>query len=376
MAINGTDHCALHRIFGVKPFRLIVNCKDKIRILIGPLLIMGIDKLWYSKNIISTFLLPLAWLFRTVILFRRAIYRLLNRFQRPLPVPVIVVGNITVGGTGKTPLVIWMAGFLSSKGFSPGIISRGYGGSADTWPQSVTSQSDPARVGDEPVLIASHCACPVFVAPKRIDAAKALLKQYQCDVLISDDGLQHYALMRDIEIAVLDGIRGIGNGYCLPAGPLRETAQRLKQVDYVVINGSRSVVQALAGNGYTMQLKPQRVVNLAKPDLTRSIEDFRGQSVYAIAGIGHPQRYFNILEEQGLDVVSCVYPDHYDYTPADLEFIGQPSVLMTEKDAIKIKRFAKPNYWYLPVTAEPDPEFAKQLIRKLKQRVESKRLSG
>jgi len=332
---------------------------------------MGIEKLWYSKNIISILLLPLAWLFRTVVLLRRVMYRVLNRFQSPLPVPVIVVGNITVGGTGKTPLVIWMAGFLGSNGYSPGIISRGYGGRPDTWPQSVTSRSDPARVGDEPVLIASHCACPVFVAPRRIKAAKALLGEHQCDVLISDDGLQHYALKRDIEIAVLDGIRGIGNGYCLPAGPLRETAHRLTQVDYVVINGRRSVDPGLADNEYTMQLKAQRVVNLAKPDLTRALEDFRGQPVYAIAGIGHPQRYFDMLKEQGLDVVPRVYPDHYDYTPADLEFIGTASVVMTEKDAIKIKGFARPNYWYLPVSAEPDPEFAKQLIRKLKQSIEA-----
>jgi tetraacyldisaccharide 4'-kinase len=330
---------------------------------------MGIERLWYSKNTISILLLPLAWLFRAAILLRRQMYRLHNRFRSPLPVPVIVVGNITVGGTGKTPLVIWMAGFLSANGFSPGIISRGYGGSADVWPQSVTSRSDPAKVGDEPVLIATHCACPVFVAPQRMEAAKALLGEYKCDVLISDDGLQHYALMRDIEIAVLDGVRGIGNGYCLPAGPLREAAHRLKQVDYVIVNGGQSEVRDFLDNEYTMQLKAQRVVNLALSNITRALEDFRGQTIYAIAGIGHPRRYFDMLNEQGLDIVARVFPDHYGYTPADLEFVGETAVLMTEKDAIKIRGFARPNYWYLPVIAEPDPEFAKQLISKLRQRI-------
>ncbi|MEN8133806.1 MAG: tetraacyldisaccharide 4'-kinase [Pseudomonadota bacterium] len=335
---------------------------------------MDIEDLWYEKNIVSILLLPIAWLFAAVVRLRRTYYRFWNRRHTPLPVPVIVVGNITVGGTGKTPLVIWLARFLKKQGFTPGIVSRGYGGRSESWPQFVTARSDPAMVGDEPVLIASHCACPVAVAPRRVKAARSLLSRYPCDVLISDDGLQHYALSRDIEIAVLDGERRVGNGYCLPAGPLREPPARLREVDFVIVNGKASPGHRQTDNEYAMEISIHRAVNLMHPGLVRDLEDFRGESVHAIAGIGNPERYFNMLRDRGLNIVAHAFADHYRYTPADLQFAGEESVLMTEKDAVKCKGFARANYWYLPVTARPDQDFADQLIVRLKRRIGSEDL--
>ncbi|MCP4407773.1 MAG: tetraacyldisaccharide 4'-kinase [Gammaproteobacteria bacterium] len=328
---------------------------------------MRIEDLWYEKNIVSILLLPIAWLFAVVVRLRRTYYRIRNRRHTSFPVPVIVVGNITVGGTGKTPLVIWLAKFLRNQGLTPGIVSRGYGGRSESWPQFVTDRSDPAMVGDEPVLIASHSACPVVVAPRRVKAALSLLSRYPCDVLISDDGLQHYALSRDIEVAVLDGERWLGNGYCLPAGPLREPPARLKEVDFVIVNGKASPGHHRRGNEFVMEIGIHRAVNLVSTGLVRDLEGFRGESVHALAGIGNPERFFNMLRERGLDIISHTFADHHHYIPADLQFAGEGPVLMTEKDAVKCKGFAGTNFWYLPVTARPDQDFADQLIARLKR---------
>jgi tetraacyldisaccharide 4'-kinase len=322
---------------------------------------MNIEKLWYTRNAASAFLLPVSWLFRGLSRQRRFYYEFRNRFREPLPVTVIVVGNISVGGTGKTPLVIWLAGMLRSQGYRPGIVSRGYGGKARRWPQIVTARSDPAMVGDEPVLIASRSACPMVVAPRRVEAVQALLKEYDCDIVISDDGLQHYALKRDMEIALVDGVRGFGNGHCLPAGPLRESPRRLKEVDFVIINGEHAKIGD-EYNGYRMRIEGTQVVNVNRPENVRSLDTFIGDSVHAVAGIGHPERFFDMLIAKGLTIQAHPFPDHHCYTAADLQFADEAPVLMTEKDAVKCRDIAGANHWYLRVEARPDPAFAAQLV--------------
>ena len=213
--------------------------------------------IWYKDPFIGVLLMPLGFLFSDAVRFRKFLYHLGVLKKHTLPVPVIVVGNITVGGTGKTPLIIWLVGFLKDCGFKPGIISRGYGGQAESWPQWVTADSDARNVGDEALMMAKRTACPMAVGPLRVDAAIFLLKQADCNVILSDDGLQHYALNRDIEIAVIDGERRFGNGYCLPAGPLREPIERLRSVDFVIVNGEKS-----EDNEFSMRLVGDTAVNL------------------------------------------------------------------------------------------------------------------
>ncbi len=274
--------------------------------------------------------------------------------------PVIVVGNISVGGTGKTPLVIWLATVLEDNGYRPGVISRGYGGRASVWPQLVTSDSDPALVGDEPILIARRTRCPIAVAPRRNAAARALLEAHGCDVLISDDGLQHYGLLRDIEIAVIAGERGLGNGWCLPAGPLREPPSRLREVDFVVTQG-----RVLDGS-LVMRLHGEQALNLLDPCVVQPLEAFAGRRIHAVAGIGNPKRFFDDLARIGLELNAHPFPDHHRFTAADLEFGDEHPVLMTEKDAVKCRAFAKAHHWYVPVTAQPDERLAQGLLARLR----------
>lgn len=326
---------------------------------------MGLNKFWYSYNAVAIALLPLSWLFRGIVWLRRRFYRWRNRFRRRLPAPVIVVGNITVGGTGKTPLVIWLASYLQSKNYRPGIVSRGYGGRAKRWPRLVAADSDPALAGDEPVLIAKRSGCPVVAAPDRVRAARTLLERFDCNVIISDDGLQHYALMRDIEIAVIDGARRFGNGWCLPAGPLREPLTRLREVDFVITN--RVIDNGTArDNEYTMALYGEVAVNLGDSLEQQTLGNFRGQTVHAVAGIGNPERFFNLLRACGLEISAHPFPDHHSFSAADLDFNDELPLLMTEKDAVKCRAFARRNQWYVPVSAAPDKVFAKHLIEQLR----------
>ena len=227
-------------------------------------------------------LTPLSLVFRVVVWLRRFAYRagLLRSYKVSLP--VIITGNITAGGTGKTPLVIWLADYLRGKGYRPGIISRGYGGKASSWPQQVRSDSDPAMVGDEAVLLAGATRCPMAVGPDRVAAARALIEHSDCDVILSDDGLQHYALQRDIEIVVIDGVRRFGTGFSIPAGPMREPARRLQEVDLVVINGLGS------GQEHQMRMNLGDAHNLLDKDIRRRLSSFQGKAVHAIAGIGNP----------------------------------------------------------------------------------------
>lgn len=318
--------------------------------------------IWYKDAFFGILLLPIAYVFSDIVRVRRFLYRRGILKSHTLPVPVIVVGNITVGGTGKTPLVIWLAELLKNSGYKPGIISRGYGGLSETWPQVVAENSDVSQVGDEALLIARQTRLPVVVAPLRVDAAKKLLTEFDCNVVLSDDGLQHYALSRDIEIAVIDGERRFGNGYCLPAGPLREPRERLSSVDFVVVNGDK-----VEGHEISMQLLGDTVVNL-NTKKQRPLQTFRGKDCHALAGIGNPERFFKLLESAGLSCITHSFPDHYLYERNDIDFGDNKPVLMTEKDAVKCTQFGGQQHWYLPIKAVPEPAFGQQILDLLKQK--------
>jgi len=305
-------------------------------------------------------LLPLSLLFFLLSSTRRLLFRAGILSSIKLPVPVIIVGNISVGGTGKTPLTLWLAEQLLADGWHPGIISRGFGGNGST-PQAVFHTSDPALVGDEPVLMAQRKLCPVWVGRDRPAAALALLFAHpECDVILSDDGLQHYRLQRDVEIVVVDGIRRFGNGFLLPAGPLRERTSRLREADAVIINGGH----AQQGE-YQMQLEGVHFYNLLNPDMTATAADFKGQCVHAIAGIGHPERFFAHLHKLGLTIHTHSFPDHHAYRAADLAYADANALLMTEKDAVKCISFADERCWVLRVDAQLDSALTQLILKKI-----------
>jgi len=320
-----------------------------------------IERCWQTRTPTTYLLLPLSWLFCAVVWLRRKAYASGLLPGRRLPVPVIVVGNITVGGVGKTPLVIWLVRLLRKQGFHPGVISRGYGGRADSWPRAVTATSDPLEVGDEPVLIANAANCPIWVGPDRPQAASRLLEQNGCDIIVSDDGLQHYALQRDMEILVLDGVYRLGNGFCLPAGPLRERPGRMQQVDLVLANGAARTGEL------AMELIPGELIALHDPGQRRPLDSIRGQRVHAVAGIGHPGRFFDLLRRSGITVIEHPFPDHHPFTRADLAFDDELPILMTGKDAVKCRRFARVGLWYLEVELIPEPAFIERFTQRLKE---------
>ena len=317
---------------------------------------------WQTKTTTSTLLLPLSWLYCLLVGARRLAYRCgVLRTQR-LPVPVIVVGNLTVGGTGKTPLVIWLADLLRAQGWRPGIITRGYGGRQRHWPVHVTPDSDPVRVGDEPVLLARRSGCPVAAGPDRMADARMLLRDYGCDLIISDDGLQHYPLGRDIDIAVVDGVRRYGNQRCLPAGPLREPLSGLRRVHARVTNGS-----PLEGE-IGMQLEVDALHNL-RTGQTLAVSAISSHGpVHAVAGIGHPARFFQQLRGLGMEVIEHAYADHHPYVAADITFPGNTMVIMTEKDAVKCRAYAQAHHWYLAVSARPEPRLASLILNLLEEK--------
>ncbi|OQW95673.1 MAG: tetraacyldisaccharide 4'-kinase [Beggiatoa sp. IS2] len=324
---------------------------------------MLIDEIWYGNHPFSLLLAPLGGMFCTMARIRRMVYQYRLLKSQRLAVPVIIVGNLTVGGTGKTPLVIWLGRFLRQQGYQPGIISRGYGGKAQQWPQPVTPTSDPNLVGDEPILLARQSGCPVAVAPKRGVAAQFLLEQYSCNIIISDDGLQHYALQRDIEIAVVDDIRRYGNQRCLPAGPLREPLSRLKQIDLVVTKG------AALKHEYSMRYDIKALRKVSDDSVVmQPLSRLRGMKVHVVAGIGHPTKFFNRLKDQGLKLHFHEFPDHHCYTATDLQFNDDHPVIMTEKDAVKCQSFARDHHWYLPIEANLPTPFGERLLRLLKER--------
>jgi tetraacyldisaccharide 4'-kinase len=324
-----------------------------------------LERNWERLTPLALVLYPVSLLFRVVVTLRRAAYAARLLQQTRLPVPVVVVGNISVGGTGKTPLVLWLATFLRSHGYRPGIVSRGYGAGSHE-PRPVSSASDPLRFGDEPVLLAQRSATPVWVGADRVAATRALLSAHaECNVVLSDDGLQHYRLARDVEIAVVDGARGLGNGLMLPAGPLREPASRLKKVDAVVVNGSSST-RVAAATLFTMHLEGRQFRNLLNPEHTVDADHFQRKSVLAIAGIGNPARFFAHLNQLGMSFRALPFPDHHVYAASELAHVEADAIVMTEKDAVKCAAFASEKHWVLPVDAVPSPELGELILRKLK----------
>lgn len=319
-------------------------------------------RVWYRRDWLRYLFKPLSLVYATVIRIRRQRYES-GRYQvNKYSVPVIVVGNITVGGSGKTPLVIWLVDFLKKTGYKPAVVARGYKGKASSWPQQVRADSDPVVVGDEAVLMARRCHCPVAVGPDRGACVEAVLTHTDANLIIADDGLQHYALGRDIEIAVIDGKRRFGNGELLPAGPLREPLERLKEVDFVIVNGNSKKGE------YGMSLHAKHACKLRDDDTCMDIEAFCQGETHAIAGIGNPDRFFNDLQEQGLEIIPHPHPDHYAYRQKDIEFGDTRPVLMTEKDAVKCRRYADDRHWYVPVEAELDKQFGPRLLSVLEKR--------
>jgi tetraacyldisaccharide 4'-kinase len=318
-----------------------------------------LERLWYSDSAGAALLEPLGWLYAAAIAARSGAYTRGLRRARRAGAPVVIVGNLTVGGTGKTPLVIWLAEQLGAAHLRVGIVSRGYGRRGDG-ARSVQGDSDWHEAGDEPVILARRTGCAVMVAADRVRAARALAAR-GAQVIIADDGLQHLGLARDCQIVVIDGMRGFGNGRLLPAGPLREPAARLRQADIVVVNGAAEhaslAAPALPAGTLTMQLAALDAVRLDTRAPPAALAGFRGRRVHAVAGIGNPQRFFAALRANGIDVIEHAFPDHHPFTAHELRFGDGLPVLMTEKDAVKCAPFADPRLWYVPVSAsfsEPD----------------------
>ena len=312
------------------------------------------EEIWYGKHksLLYLILVPVSWLYKIIVFLRRMAFATGLLPVRRVAIPVIVVGNITVGGTGKTPLIIWLTEFLKA---------RGYGGNGRQNPQQIRPDSNPFQVGDEPVLIARNTGVPVATAANRYVAASELLEHTDCNILLCDDGLQHYSLHRDIEIAVIDGDRQLGNGYCLPAGPLREPVSRLKSVDMIVGNG-------WAGkNQYLMEYNPLAPRSIRDPAVQLDLDSFSGQQIHAVAGIGNPDRFFTLLRTRNIRIIKHVFPDHYSYRPEDVEFNDGLPVLMTEKDAVKCLEFNMKNLWFLPIQVRMPNSFEYRLLTLLKE---------
>lgn len=327
----------------------------------------GIERHWQGITPVSLLLYPLSLVFRAAVAVRRAAYRAGILATTRLPVPVIVVGSIAVGGSGKTPLVLWLAAFLRERGRRPGIVSRGYGGTA-SGPAPVPAHGDPRRYGDEPVLLAQRSGCPVWIGADRAAAGQALLAAHpDCDVIVSDDGLQHYRLARDIEIVVL--YTGSGrNSWLLPAGPLREPAARVTEADAIVIHESPPAAPLFSSDppAFSMTLEGGLFHNLLNPAATAGADRFRHRNVHAIAGIAHPGRFFQHLEGMGLAFTAHPFPDHHPFTASELELAGADAVLMTEKDAVKCQPYADERHWALRVEARVDPALGELVLNKIR----------
>jgi tetraacyldisaccharide 4'-kinase len=329
-------------------------------------------ELWYRERPRPSLLQPLAWAYGAIVGARRRAYATGWLRAERVGAPVVVVGNLTVGGTGKTPLTIWLARELTAGGLKVGIVSRGYGARHGREPRLVDPAAPWQEVGDEPLILARRTGRPTVVSADRVAAARALITRGAA-VILADDGLQHLRLARAAEIVVIDGARGFGNGRLLPAGPLREPLQRLQQADVLVVNGARahgSLVAALAGRtAVGMRLQATAAVQLAG-GAARPLAAFQGQRVHAVAGIGNPQRFFAALRAEGIDVIAHPFPDHHPFAAAELDFGDALPVLMTEKDAVKCTGMADSRLWYVPVDAvfsEPDArELLARVLKKLR----------
>ncbi|MCI1034129.1 lipid-A-disaccharide kinase [Raoultella sp. BIGb0149] len=319
-----------------------------------------IARIWSGESPLWRLLLPLSWLYGLVSGLIRLSYRLGLKKAWRAPVPVVVVGNLTAGGNGKTPVVIWLVEQLQQRGIRVGVVSRGYGGKAASYPLVLNSATGTSEAGDEPVLIYQRTGAPVAVSPQRSDAVRALLAVHDLQLIVTDDGLQHYGLARDKEIVVIDGVRRFGNGWWLPAGPMRERASRLRSVDAIIANGGVARPGEIA-----MQLRPGQAVNVLNGE-RRDVASF--DNVVAMAGIGHPPRFFATLEGCGVRPIKTVaLADHQALTRADVAALvtERQTLLMTEKDAVKCRAFAEANWWYLPVDAIMTDERAQRLLTDL-----------
>lgn len=313
---------------------------------------------WQSRTLVARLLWPASVAFRALVFLRRSAYRLRLLPSHRAGIPVVVVGNVVAGGSGKTPLVLWVARFLARHGWRPGIVSRGYGARIES-PRAVTIMSRAAEVGDEPVLLARRSGCPVWVGPDRVAVVAAMrAASPEVNVVVLDDGLQHYRLQRDLEVAVVDA-RRFGNGWMIPAGPLREPPARLRSVDAVVVNGTDAIA------GYAMRVEGGFAHRLADATDRRPLAAFRDQQVHAIAGIGDPRRFFALLAAHGVAAIEHPLPDHHPVCPADLAFGDDRPVLMTEKDAVKLRGSSDPRWWVVPVEAQLDPAFGEWLAARL-----------
>lgn len=325
-----------------------------------------IESHWYrgSYTWLTFLLLPFSMLFRLIVAIRYWLYFFNFKKQIRFDIPIIVVGNLTVGGTGKTPFVIWLADLLRKKGYRPGIVSRGVGGKKLLQPCWIDANTNPTEVGDEAILLAKRTQCPMVACVDRVAAVQALLKKSNCNVVISDDGLQHYRLGRKIEIIIVDGMREFGNNQMLPAGPLREPLSRLGSVDFIVINGQNKLHHPI--------LKPEKLAQMnLQGDVLFSLNTnsekmflkaLENKTAHAIAGIGNPQRFFSSLRNQHINLIEHVFPDHYLFKREDIYFCDNLPVIMTEKDAVKCISFADGRHWYLPVQAEMSLGFDEKII--------------
>jgi tetraacyldisaccharide 4'-kinase len=324
---------------------------------------------WYTPRVtpLAALLWPLSILYRIVVAARRALYRAGLLRSHRLPVPVIVVGNINAGGVGKTPLTHALAEQLLQRGYTPGIVSRGYGGS-NVAPRAVVARDNPKVVGDEPLLHAA-AGFPVWIGRDRAEAARSLMRaEPGCDVIVADDGLQHYALARNVEIVVVDASREFGNGLMLPAGPLREPVSRLTDVDAVVRLVARDVPRpaAVAGALTLMTHEPQPWRNLVQPDRVAEPAQWHGKEIHALSGIGNPQRFFDMVASLGIAARCHAFPDHHEFAPGDIAFPGAVAILMTQKDAVKCTAFADERCWYLPLRAIVDPALVALVLEKIR----------
>lgn len=308
---------------------------------------------WYQGHPALGLLRPLEALYRRVVTRKRARFLSGESASYRAPVPVIVVGNITVGGTGKTPMILWLIEHCRSLGLKVGVVSRGYGAKPPHFPWRVRASQSAAQAGDEPLLIVQRTDVPLMIDPDRSRAVQALLTSEPLDLILCDDGMQHYRLARDLELVLIDAARGLGNGRCLPAGPLREPVERLDDVGAVLHNGAT----VDPPRGFAFGLRPSALVNLRTGE-RRPLEHFpAGQALHAVAGIGNPQRFFNTLQGLNWQPVPHSFADHAQFDAQSLAFEPPLPLVMTEKDAVKCRDFAGDDWWYLAVDAEPSPSF-------------------
>lgn len=331
-----------------------------------------LQRTWHHGGVFAIVLWPLSLLFRLVAGVRRSVLRK-HSAKEHLSVPVVVVGNLSVGGAGKTPLLMALARTLAAEGYRPGVVSRGYGGRAPVYPFNVEPDSSPEESGDEPLLIRRVTGCPVVVDPQRLRAVRFLEAEDQCDIILSDDGLQHYRLPRTLEIAVIDGQRGLGNGLCLPAGPLREPPQRLLSVDFVVSNGElsprllRQLNKVGPSSVSVISLQPAALRSLTCGEVLKPDRWQQSRRVHGVAGIGYPERFFATLVELGFSVIPHSFPDHHNFSAEDVRFDDDLPVVMTAKDAVKCQSFATDKHWALEVEARIPDDFVQQLLQRLRE---------